>query len=167
MTIWGVLLIVAALLALVGASLGYGSGVALGYALLPVALVLLASGIVGRAVVTPDLDRAVVALGIVVAIVALLLAATGAISGLAIEPARHAAEDVLRPTFLALIVAIIAFALVGAWQRDLPIVPAAAVAIGSGMLIAALLGQERIADIGFWSAFAGWIGLGALPWGSA
>jgi hypothetical protein len=65
-----------------------------------------------------------------------------------------------------LIVAIIAFAVVGAWQRDLPILPAAAVAIGSGLLIAALLGQERIADVGFWSAIAGWIGLGALPWGS-
>jgi hypothetical protein len=96
----------------------------------------------------------------------LLVAAAGAISGLGVEPVRPAAEGILRPAFLVLIVAIIAFVVVGAWQRDLPILPAAAVAIGSGLLIAALLGQERIADVGFWSAIAGWIGLGALPWGS-
>jgi hypothetical protein len=59
MTLWGGLLIVAALLALIGASLAYGNGVTLGFALLPVALVCFAVGVVGGAVVDARLSGGV------------------------------------------------------------------------------------------------------------
>lgn len=165
MTVWGGLLIVAALLALVGASLGYGSGVTLGFALLPVALLCFAAGVVGGAVVDSGLHGGVRFLALAVAVCAGGLALVAGLHALETAPVRAIAEWLLRPTFVALLVAMIAFVIVGALARDLPAIPASAVAIGALLLSAGLVDQERVADIGFWVTLAGWAGLGASPWG--
>jgi hypothetical protein len=165
MTIWGGLLIVAALLALVGASLGYGSGVMLGFTLLPVALLCFAAGVVGGAVVDARLHGVVRVLALALAACASVLALVGSLSALEAAPVRAISEWLLRPTFIALLVAMIAFVIVGALARDLPAIPASAVATGALLLSAGLVGQERVADIGFWVTLAGWAGLGASPWG--
>jgi len=165
MTVWGGLLIVAALLALIGASLGYGSGVTLGFALLPLALLCFAAGVVGGAVVDARLHGGVRVLALALAACAGALALVGGLHALEAAPVRAVAEWLLRPTFVALLVTMIAFVIVGALARDLPAIPASAVAIGVLLLSAGLVGQERVADIGFWVTLAGWSGLGASPWG--
>jgi hypothetical protein len=165
MTIWGGLLIVAAFIALMGASLGYGGGVAVGFALLPVAMLCFAVGVVGGAVVDARLHGYVRVLALALAACACALALAGSLSALETAPVQAIAGWLLRPTFVALLVAMIAFAIAGALARDVPAIPAAAVATGALLLSAGLADLERIADIGFWVTLAGWASLGASPWG--
>jgi hypothetical protein len=165
MTVWGGLLIAAALIALIGASLGYGNGLTLGFALLPVALLCLAAGVVGGAVVDDRLHGGVRVVALALAACAGVLALVGGLHAIEAAPVRTIAEWLLRPTFVALLVAMIAFVIAGALVRDLPAIPASAVAIGAVLLSAGLVGSERVADVGFWVMLAGWAGLGASPWG--
>jgi hypothetical protein len=101
------------------------------------------------------------ALGACAGVVALV----GGLHAIEAAPIRPIAEWLLRPTFVALLVTMIAFAIAGGLARDLPAIPASAVAIGAILLSAGLVGQERVADVGFWVTLAGWAGLGASPWG--
>ncbi len=77
---------------------------------------------------------------------------------------HRVAERLLRPSFLALVIALTVFAMVGGVAQQLPFVPATAVTLGAVLLAASLAGRERIAEIGFWALTAGWVALGALPW---
>ena len=96
MTVWGGLLIVAALLAFIGASLGYGSGVTLGFALLPVALLCLAAGVVGGAVVDARLSGGVRVAALALAACAGVLALVGGLHVIEAAPVRTIAEWLLR-----------------------------------------------------------------------
>jgi len=161
----GSLLVAAAVLALVGASLGFGGGIVVGFALIPLALILLAAGIVGSVIVTPDLDRVFVLLATGAASCAVLMALLGMLMAVDYEGIRRTVEGLLRPGFAILVLAIVVFAITGMATRQLPVFPAGAVAVGTLLLGAGLVEQERVADLGFWTSLAGWTGLGLMPWG--
>jgi hypothetical protein len=167
MTTWGLVLVTGTVIGFLGASLGFGGGLPIGMAMLPVALLLMTIGIVGNAVATPGLHQAVLLLAGVVAVCAIGMIVVGAVSAIATEPLRDTAESLLRPMFAALIAAVVVFAVGGVVLGGLPIIPAIVVAVGACLLgWGGLVDQERIADIGFWTSTAGWIGLGLMSWGN-
>lgn len=166
MNLFGGLVVAAALLAFVGASLHYGYGVRAGAALLPIALLIGAAGIVGLASTSPGLGPLVLGLAMSVAVCAVVLSVLGSLQILEDSRVGPKAERLLRPGFLALLVAIVGFATVGLLTQTVPVVPSVAVAGGTALLAASLPGRERMAEVGFWSSTAGWVGLGVLPWGA-
>jgi hypothetical protein len=161
---YGLAIVIGALLALLGASLGFGGGSVIGFAMLVVALVLLGVGTAGRAVTEPSMSGVLVALAMLVAACSIGLAVI-ALATPVRSPLSDVAGILLRPVFVVLIVAVVAFAGAGLVSGQLPRVPSLGVALGACLLAAGLAEQERIADVGFWLSMAGWVVLGVLDWG--
>ncbi|MGD2071336.1 MAG: hypothetical protein PVI57_21885, partial [Gemmatimonadota bacterium] len=155
-------LVVGALLGFLGASLGYGLGIRLGFALLPVALGLFAVGVIGR-------TNAVRGTGPVFRIgsrVVALLAV--AMAGLAMAEALLPDVDLvpaLTAAFVVFMASIAVFGFTGLVAGHLHVLPALAVSFGATLLLGGPVALERVADIGFWLSVVGWVALGLVSWG--
>ncbi len=157
-------IVVGALLALLGASLGYGGGIPIGFAILPLALALVGVGTGGRALADPGMSPLVVALAVLLAACAIGLAVL-AVAQASPMSFSTAASALLRPAFVIFVTVIVGFGVVGLLVGHLPAVPALAVVLGACLLAAGVAGLERVADIGFWLSVAGWVALGISDWG--
>lgn len=160
----GFMLSAGALLTLIGASLGYGGQIGFGYALLPIALLLIAAGLLGRAASTTHLPRWLIGMAVFGASFALALSAMVIIYALDEGPLGASMEVLRRPVFMAFVVGAAAFCFAGIPGRHLPPVPAIVAGVGSLMLGAGVFGFEPVADVGLWLSVGGWIALGVTPW---
>ncbi|HKK07924.1 MAG TPA: hypothetical protein VKA44_03495 [Gemmatimonadota bacterium] len=161
----GLLLAGGAALTVVGGGLGYGAGLRAGFALMLVALLLLALGLSVRARRSPALSRATTRLARLTAACALGLAVTVALSAAPAEPLSVWVAWLRYPSALGFMVGSAAFAARGILRGELPALPAAAVGAGGLLLALAALGVHGPGQPGQWLGVLGWIALAFSPWG--
>lgn len=160
----GALLAAGALLIFTGAGLGYGAGQAIGFALIPPALVFLAGGLLGRLSSAPRMNRRMVQSARLTAMSAVALALL--IILMAVQVGPGAVIRYLRyPAVIGIEAGTVIFCLTGILLGELPVIPSVMASVGAALLATGVIGLERVAEVGVWLCVPGWMTLALTRWG--